>query len=941
LPSGVVEAVDFGNLVVLAAGALEAPAACVALASDGGAMKIAAPTGKVDWQTHVGFAHRVISQRDVLDEVAESGSRAGAPITAGGVSLGALCVLDPDRRRPLSAKHRRLLCGFARMLYRLLEERRQAELDRQRLEAEALASHRMLRDVIDALPEGVVYCDADDRIILWNKAYGDSHPHALELLRAGVRYEDFLRQCLARAPGPDAQGREAEWLAERMAQRIVPNSTRDYQLADGRWIRSHERRAADGACVGLRIDITGLKQREESFRLLFEANPLPMYVFDRERLNILAANDAAVAFYGHDRDAFSRLSVLDLQPPAERAAVRAGIAADGGNYASERPLTQLRADGSEVSVFVYGKALTYGGQPASLVAIVDMTERERTRDELHRARAFLDTVVDSIPACVYAKDMAEGGRYVLFNKFAEDLLGRRRESVLGRTDHDVYPPDDAERFMAQDHAVLRDGAMQVIDDEPVSRIDGETRYLRTKKLPIAAGRGPEPRYVLGISEDITDRRRIETRISHMAHHDALTDLPNRSLFRQRLEAAIARSAGPDEGLAIHWLDLDNFKNVNDTLGHPIGDALLRSVALRLRGCLRVSDTAARLGGDEFAVLQTPIRRREDAAALASRLVETLGMPYEIEGHRLRCGASIGIALSPQDDGDPDILLRNADIALYRAKADGRGTFRFYEAAMNARVQVRRALEVDLRRALDLRQFELYYQPIVDIATQRYTACEALLRWRHPTRGLVPPSEFIPLAEDNGMIVPIGEWVLRQACAQAAAWPAPIKVAVNLSAAQFSQTDLVGTVLAALAVSGLAPSRLELEITEAVRLIDNDANLAPLRHLHEMGARVSLDDFGTGSSSLSYLRSFPFDKIKIDGRFVRDIVTSPDCRSIVQAVTRLGASLGITTAAEGVETLEQLRHLRAEGCDEAQGCLFGAPMTAEVLSRWLERLPLVA
>jgi diguanylate cyclase (GGDEF)-like protein/PAS domain S-box-containing protein len=689
-------ATTFDDLLGLATEALEAPAAFLALADAGGAIDIVARSGRIDGEAHIAFARRVLVQGEALDEVAPTGSYAGAPIAAGTLPLGALCVLDPGRSSALPARRRRLVRGFARMAHHLLDVRREAG----RLEDEALASRRMLRQVIDALPEGVLYCDQDDRIVWWNEAYLGIHPSAVDTLRAGLRYEDFVRECQARAPAPDARGREAEWLAERMAQRRAPDHTRDYQRADGRWIRAHDRRAPDGASVSLRIDITGLKQREESFRLLFEANPLPMYVFDRARLNILAANDAAVAFYGYDREAFSRLSVLDLRPPADRAAVRADIAADDGNYVSERPSTQLRADGGEVSVFIYSKALIHDGQPASLVAVVDMTERERTQDELHRARAFLDTVVDSIPACVYAKDMAAGGRYVLFNKFAEDLLGRRRESVLGRRDHEVYPTDDAERFMAQDRAVLREGALQIIEDEPVSRADGETRYLRTKKLPIAAGRGPGPRYVLGISEDITDRRRIETAISHMAHHDALTDLPNRSLFRQRLEAAIARSADTDEGLAIHWLDLDNFKNVNDTLGHPIGDALLRSVAVRLRGCLRLTDTAARLGGDEFAVLQTPIRCREEAAALASRLVETLAMPYDIEGHRLRCGASIGIALSPQDDRDPDVLLRNADIALYRAKASGRGTFRFYEAAMNARVQVRRALEADLRRSLE-------------------------------------------------------------------------------------------------------------------------------------------------------------------------------------------------------------------------------------------------
>ena len=389
-------------------------------------------------------------------------------------------------------------------------------------------------------------------------------------------------------------------------------------------------------------------------------------------------------------------------------------------------------------------------------------------------------------------------------------------------------------------------------------------------------------------------------------------------------------------MAVLCLDLDRFKPVNDTLGHPVGDALLRAVAARLLACVREGDTAARLGGDEFAVLQAGAGQPEAAGALARRLVEALSAPYEVLGHQVVVGASVGVALAPGDGRDPDELLKRADMALYRAKADGRGTFRSFEPGMDARLQARRLLELDLRKALAAGELELHYQPLVDLRTGAVSALEALLRWRHPARGLVPPGEFVPLAEEIGLIVPVGGWVLRRACADAAGWPGGVRVAVNLSAAQFRGRELVAAVVGALAAAGLAPARLELEITETVLLRDGEATLATLRELRALGVRIAMDDFGTGYSSLGYLRSFPFDKIKIDRCFVRDLGASADCEAIVRAVTGLGGSLGIATTAEGVETEEQLERLRAEGCDEAQGFHLGRPMPAADVRALLDR-----
>jgi diguanylate cyclase (GGDEF)-like protein len=430
-------------------------------------------------------------------------------------------------------------------------------------------------------------------------------------------------------------------------------------------------------------------------------------------------------------------------------------------------------------------------------------------------------------------------------------------------------------------------------------------------------------------DDVTEQIRNEERVAYMARHDVLTGLPNRLHFRERAEEALPLLRR-GEGFAVLCIDLDHFKEVNDTLGHPSGDKLLKLVADRLRKNLRETDILARLGGDEFAIVQTMLQRPEEVTVLASRIVEVLSEPYEVDGQEVVVGTSIGVAIAPGDGNDPDQLLKNADMALYRAKADGRGMFRFFEAEMDARLQARRRLEMELRKAVTQGEFEVYYQPIVDLTDNQVTAFEALVRWNHPERGLVMPDEFISIAEKIGLIGPIGEWVLRRACADAATWPRGIRVAVNLSPLQFRKA-LVSTVVQALASAGLCASRLELEITESVVLQNDEATMSMLRELHEIGVRISMDDFGTGYSSLSYLHSFPFDKIKIDRLFVSDLDANSDCAAIVRAVAGLGKTLGMKTTAEGVETREQLDWLRSEGCTEVQGYLFSRPQPARDLA----------
>ena len=432
-------------------------------------------------------------------------------------------------------------------------------------------------------------------------------------------------------------------------------------------------------------------------------------------------------------------------------------------------------------------------------------------------------------------------------------------------------------------------------------------------------------------EDITERQRAEERIVHMARHDALTDLPNRIMLRERLEHELKR-VKRGECLAVLCLDLDHFKSVNDTLGHPIGDELLKVVAERLRRCVREPDTIARLGGDEFAVIMTGMVEPTDAVALAKRIRASVTKPYHLDGHQIITDISIGISLAPVDSCEPDQLLKNADMALYGAKGDGRGTYRFFESEMDARMKARRELELDLRKALVNVEFELHYQPLVNLKTNEITAFEALVRWNHPVRGLISPADFIPVAEETGLIIPLGEWVLRRACAETAGWPAHIKVAVNLSPAQLKSRNLTQLVMSALAESGMAPDRLQLEITETVLMQNTFNTLATLHQLRKLGVQIAMDDFGTGYSSLSYLRSFPFDKIKIDRSFIKDLSNGNEPLAIVNAVAGLANSLNMVSTAEGVETQQQLDQLQTVGCTEMQGYLFSRPHPASEIVR---------
>jgi diguanylate cyclase (GGDEF)-like protein len=436
-------------------------------------------------------------------------------------------------------------------------------------------------------------------------------------------------------------------------------------------------------------------------------------------------------------------------------------------------------------------------------------------------------------------------------------------------------------------------------------------------------------------EDITERKNAEARINHMARYDALTGLPNRTFFRDQIDESLAAVRHSGKSGAVLFIDLDQFKQVNDTLGHPCGDQLLCAVSDRLRKMVRSTDIIARFGGDEFVVFQSPIKHPREASALAKNIVKRLEEPYEIDGHRVVIGASIGIAITPNEAVSADNLLKNADMALYRAKSDGRGTWRFFEPDMAVKAQERRSLELELRHALENGAFKIFYQPLVNLRTKRISTCEALLRFPHPERGMIPPSEFIPIAEEMGLIIDMGKWVLRHACIEAAQWPEQVKVAVNLSPIQFKRGDVVRDVREALQAAGIAPHRLEVEITETVLLQDTQATRLALSQLRELGVRISLDDFGTGYSSLSYLHSFPLQKVKIDRSFLEGLGTGDRPITLLHGVARLSAELGMSVVVEGVETEEQLELISAEsGIEEAQGYLFSPPIPGRQIRKLL-------
>ena len=561
-----------------------------------------------------------------------------------------------------------------------------------------------------------------------------------------------------------------------------------------------------------------------------------------------------------------------------------------------------------------------GGWVATHIDITEQRRAERERDEI---RQFLDSIVENIPVSVVVKD-AKTRKYLLVNRAFETMLGIPRSQMLNRTSFDIHRLIDAKNIDDADTESLQDSDHVNYKEIEVNTPVRGQHMQSTRRLVIKDGQG-EAKCIIAVIEDVTERKKAEQRIAFLAHHDALTGLANRAALTQKIEEAAARHRRLQEPFTVLLLDLDRFKQVNDTLGHPAGDSLLIEVATRLKSLLRETDVLARFGGDEFAVIQAGERsQREAAKLLAERIIEMLRQPFDLEGGKINIGTSIGIALASEQATGSDDLLKMADLALYRAKSSGRNGYCFFDPEMSEIASARQEIESDLRRAVQQNEFELHYQPIVDSKTRRICSVEALVRWRHPTKGLIYPDLFIPLAEETGMIVPIGEWVLRAACVEAVTWPAEVKLAVNMSLVQFRKTNLPDMVMRALVDSGLRPDRLELEITETA-LIESAAECLPaLRQFKSMGITIVLDDFGTGYSSLSQLAMFPFDRIKIDKSFTQNLTKRSECAAIVSATLTLAQNLDIATTAEGVETVDQYRLLRLAGVTSLQGYLFKRP-----------------
>jgi diguanylate cyclase (GGDEF)-like protein/PAS domain S-box-containing protein len=564
------------------------------------------------------------------------------------------------------------------------------------------------------------------------------------------------------------------------------------------------------------------------------------------------------------------------------------------------------------------------GQPEFLIALFDdVTDRQSLSKELENTKKFLELVVDNIPVSLIVERVSDG-RYLLANRSAETILNRRREDATGLRATDIFNPREAKLITARDEAAIKKRSL-LVEEHPISTKDGLRLFL-TRRMTVLDDAG-EPQYLIKTHEDVTDRRQTESRMAHMAYHDGLTDLPNRAAFLQALAQMIEACEGTDEEFAVLSLDLDGLKEVNDVFGHAIGDKLLIEVARRIQASAR-GGVVARLSGDEFGLI---IDGKQPVAGmlLAEKLAETLTTEFLIDGKTVRTGVTTGISVFPHNGADAASLLANAGAALFRAKAKSRGSISIYEPEMDQQIRDRRVLHQDLSVAIKNGELSLHYQPQATsrdaVAGGEVIGFEALARWLHPVRGFVPPGDFIPLAEESGLIVAMGEWILREACREAASWSKPLQVAVNLSPAQFMHGDVVNVVHSILLETGLAPGRLELEITEGVLIEDFDRGLALLRRLKALGVRISMDDFGSGYSSLSYLQAFPFDKIKIDRAFVINLGRNPQSAAIIRAVISLGHGLEMSIVAEGVETEEQLGFLADQGCDAVQGYFIGRPL----------------
>ena len=792
-----------------------------------------------------------------------------------------------------------------------------------------------LATALNNLSQGVVLFDATERLVVCNDRYIEMYGLSRGIIKPGgttlsdvIRNriqagnldrdpEEYRRQLVTAM----AEGKAISWIVESSDGRAISVTNRP--IAGGDWVGTHE-------------DITERRRSERELErtksfldLVIENIPVTIVVKEPHTLRYVLINRAGEGYFGIPREQMIGKTVYEVRSEAAAVTISAHDKRLLESNESESTIEHTIETPKNGKRVVNTRRLLIRDDDAQsqyiMTVIEDVTDRRKADDELRRAQAFLDMVVENVPVTIFVKEPREL-RYVLINRAGERYYGIGRDQMIGKTAYDVFSQTAADLITIHDRELLKSGEEQFFDVHAIETPGNGTRIVTTRRLPILDDDG-EPQYLLGVIEDVTERKQAEARIAHMAHHDALTDLPNRTSFNERLEATLQQAADGDQAFAVLCLDLDRFKEVNDVFGHATGDALLREISGRFAG---EADGAflARIGGDEFSLIAVG-PQPATAVALADRLLAAVAGDMTVDGQSLRSGLSIGVAVFPIDGRDAPTLMGNADAALYRAKANGRGGVGFFEPEMDLRLRERRALQHELRDAIAKGELLIHYQPQARMDGE-IIGFEALVRWQHPTRGLVPPGTFIPLAEESGLIIPLGEWILRAACQEAASWPRPLQIAINLSPVQFQHGDLPSLVHTVLLETGLAAGRVELEITEGVLIGDFSRAVSILRRLKALGVRIAMDDFGTGYSSLSYLQSFPFDKIKIDQSFISNVERSPQSAAIVRAVIGLAQGLELPVMAEGVETKEQLKFLTAERATKCRDFSWGGRVRLPIM-----------
>ncbi|MBR0837262.1 EAL domain-containing protein [Bradyrhizobium manausense] len=788
-----------------------------------------------------------------------------------------------------------------------------------------LRRNAFVSSAMNNLNQGVVMTDAQRRIIFCNDRYLEIYGLTRSDLRAGMNGHELLE--LRRKRGVLGASDDEFFDKASSSNGLIT------ELPDGRAILVKYFVLPNGGSVATHLDVS--EQRRLS-RQLASTKQFLESVLDHVPACVAAkniedgcyifANSAYERFWGLSRDFAVGRNARELFGPGSAASIeaadRAALDSPDGQYRNEFEVDRAGARRMVASIRIVVR--NESNKPEFLLVVFeDITDRQSLSQELESTKKFLELVVDNIPVALIVEQVKDG-RYLLANRSAETILNRRREEATGLTASDIFNAKEAKLIIARDEAAIKKRGM-ITEEHPISTKDGLRLFL-TRRATVLNDAG-EPQYLIKTHEDVTNRRQTESRMAHMAYHDGLTDLPNRAAFLQALNQMIEACEGTDEEFAVLCVDLDGLKEVNDVFGHALGDKLLVEVAQRLQDTAR-GGLVARLSGDEFGLIIDG-KQPDVGLALAQQLGEALAPEFHIDGRAVRAGITTGMSIFPHNGPDGAALLANAGAALFRAKQKSRGTISLYQPEMDQQIRDRRVLHQDLSKAIKNGELSLAFQPQGiarnSVAESEIIGFEALARWQHPVRGQVSPAEFIPIAEESGLIVEMGEWILREACREAASWPKPLQVAVNLSPAQFMHGDVVGLVHSILIETGLAPGRLELEITEGVLIEDFDRGLALLRRLKALGVRISMDDFGSGYSSLSYLQAFPFDKIKIDRAFIINLGRNPQSAAIVRAVIDLGHGLEMSIIAEGVETIDQLAFLAREGCDGVQGYLLGKPL----------------